>query len=306
MRCSIGVAAIAVLVLAASALTLVAAGASAYVFLGPMSSQLFDPAVLPPGADVAMWRATGLASAATLAAFGSVGVTTGVGLFRLWRWARYSMIAFGAFVTVMCLLTAFLALVVPLPAGPVPSRAALVIFALFYVAMALVGVALVFFFTRPAVTEQFGGSVDRWHPARPVAITVIAWLLVASGAMMLPSVAMLNLPATVVGVIIHGLWARLYYAAYMAAYLWIGSGLLRRWRDFVTPAIVLHAFAVLNAVVLLVPRVWDRYIAALTAMSPLVASQPLSAGAHWFTGGVGVALPLAALYFLVTSRDEPV
>lgn len=307
MKCSVGVAVCAVVVLVASALTLVAAGGAAFVFLGPISSQLFDPATLPPGADIRMMRAAGIVGAVTLMAFGSVGVITGIGLFRLWRWARYSMIAFGAFVAVMSAITLAATLWLPMtPAQGGVSVARTVIAALvvFYVVTALVGAWLVYFFTRLSTSEQFGGvwSAERAH--RPLSVTVIAWIMIGSGAMMVPSIVLLTLPAVVLGLLVTGVVARLYYALYMLAYLVIGIGLLRRTARALTPAIAMHVFASVNAVSLLIPGVWGRYHAAVAAVSPVVADQPSLPAVQFYSGGLGVLFSAVIIYFLIKARDH--
>lgn len=307
MKCSVGVAVCAVVVLIASALTLVAAGGAAFVFLGPISSQLFDPATLPPGADIRMMRAGGIVGAATLMAFGTIGVITGIGLLRLWRWARYSMIAFGSFVAVMSVITLVATLWLPMTppqGGTVMPRALLAMLIGFYTLTALVGAWLVYFFTRLTTSEQFGGVWSAERARRPFSVTVIAWIMIGSGAMMLPSIALLTLPAVVVGVLVTGALARVYYALYMLAYLVIGIGLLRRTASALMPAIALQVFASLNALSLLVPGVWARYHEAVAAVSPVVASQPSLPAIQFYSGGIGLLFSGVIIYFLVNARDH--
>src|SRR6185436_176313 len=56
MKSSVGVKICAVFLLIGSALGLIGAAGMIFVFAGPLSRQFFDPANLPPGADVRMMR----------------------------------------------------------------------------------------------------------------------------------------------------------------------------------------------------------------------------------------------------------
>ena len=229
---------------------------------------------------------------------------TGVGLFRLWRWARYSMIAFGAFMAVTSALTVAFGVAAPMSAAPDMPRGLQIALVVFYLLLAAVGAGLAYFFTRPAIVEQFGGTSGRTH-TRPVSVTIIAWLMLISGAMMVPSVLLLSLPAVVVGALVVGAGARLYYAAYMTAYLVIGVGLLRRTRAFLAPAIGLQVFALLNALASLRPGVWSRYLEAVAAAVPSM-TLPAASGTHWWTSGAGVVTAGVMVFFLVKAREQSV
>ena len=310
MKCSAGVAICAAVILLGSVLTLAGAAGALFMFLGPMSGQLFDPASLPPGADVRTMRAFGIGGAVMMTLVGAVGVATGVGLIRLWRWARYATIVFGAVVILFSVLSAATILLMPMPAPSSGVAAGRALPAAFRMAMAgfygfcgLVGGWFVYFFLRAKTVAQFAaGSVAAGPRVRPLSITVIAWLMIVSGAMMAPALVFINLPAVFLGLVLTGIAARTFYALYVVAYLAIGIGLIQRTPSALTPAIVLHAFAVLNALVMLVPSAWSRYQEALTSMSPMLANQPPMAGIHYFSVGSGIVVAGVILYFLMTAR----
>lgn len=187
MKCSVGVALGAMVVLLCSVLTLVAAVGAAYMFLGPMSRQLFDPSVLPPGADLRMMRAIGVGSTLTLTMMGSVGIATGIGLIRLWRWARYSAIAFGVCVVAFSLVSAVVMLLIPMPprTGGAPELPASFRYVLagVYGVFALAGAGFVYLFARKKTAAQFAAGVSDTTPLRPVSLTIIALFLRSSNSL---------------------------------------------------------------------------------------------------------------------------
>lgn len=309
MKCSVGVALGAAVVLLCSVLALVGAIGMAYMFLGPMSRQFFDPAVLPPNADLRMMRAVGVGSTLMLTLVGSVGIATGIGLIRLWRWARYSAIAFGACVVAFSLVSAVVMLLIPMPprTGGAPDMPANVRFVLsgMYGVWALAGAGFVFLFARKTTAAQFAAGVsDAASPVRPVSVTIIAWLMIFSAVMMVPSLAMFNPPAMFLGLIMTGFAAKLFYMAYMVAYLAIGVGLIRRTAAALMPAILLHALAVPNALVMLLPSTWTRYHDAMGAASPMLASQPILPWVQYLSASAGLVFAGVVLYFLLAARKR--
>ncbi len=312
MKCSIGVTISSLILLIASAFALFAAAGTAFMFLGPMSAQFFDPANLPPGADVRMMRAAGIGGALFMTVLGAAGVTTGIGLMRLWRWARYAAITFGALTVFFSVTSGAVLLFLPMPAPPPDAgtppqvmagvRTAIVVF---YAAWALVGAWFVFFFVRKETAVQFNGTGEPPRRVRPVSITVIAWLMILSGAMMVPTLAFLtmpHMPAMFLGIIIAGPAAKLFYIAYGLVYLSIGIVLITNTARALTPAIAIHILGAFNALTMLVPSIWARYQDAMGAMSPLFAAQPTMRWAQYSAAASGVAFAGLIVYFLVAAR----
>jgi hypothetical protein len=309
MKSSVGVTICAVVLLLASALGLLGAGGMLFIAFGPMAGQFFDPANLPPGANVGLMRSMMLAGAMFTGLFAGFGLATGIGMIRLWRWARYAAIVIGVIVIVLSVLPAFAFLFVPLPtpagtAGPPPAAIRWVL-AGFYFFWAALGGVFVYMMARQATVDQFNGGEGVPAPprARPLSLTIIAWLMIVSGVMTLPMVLGMRLPALFLGIVLTGLAAKLFYAIYMVAYVVIGAGLIRRTTEALTPAIVLHSLAFVNTLVMLVPSVWRKYEAAIASVSPILAtpSAPSTAGSY-FGLIFGAAFALVILFFLLRAR----
>lgn len=309
MKCSAGVAICAVVILLWAAVTLVFAAGAAFMFLGPQSGQFFDPATLPPGADIRMMRAFGIGGALMMTLMGGVGVATGIGLIRLWRWARYATIAFGALVILFSAGSAATILLMPMPTrppgatGPDVSAGFRMAMAGFYGIWLLLGGWFVYFFLRAKTAAQFAhGTGDALPRVRPLSVTVIAWVMIVSGAVMLPSLALFRLPAVLLGMLLTGVAAKAFYAVFLIAYVAIGIALLKKTAKALTPAIILHGFNMLNALALLFPSTWARYQEAIAAMSPMFASQPHTEGIRYFSAGSGIIVAGVMLYFLMAAR----
>lgn len=304
MRSSVGVTLCAVIVLLGSALTLVAAAGAAFMFLGPMSGQLFDPAALPPGSDVRTLRAIGAGGAAMLAVFGVIGVATGVGLIRLWVWSRYAAMAFGGLVAFFSVISAAGVLLVPVPpsAGELPPAMRYVIVGFYGLCAAFAG-GFIYFLARAATVAQFAGDTTPSGPRlRPLSVTVIAWLMIASAAMMVPSVLLIAFPAVFLGFVLTGAAAKAFYMLYMLAYLALGVGLLKRTTQTLPAAIALQGLMIVNAIIMLVPSVWQRYHEAITSISPMLANQATTAWSQ--SAGVFFALAYGGviIHFLQRAR----
>ncbi len=310
MKSSVGVTICAVVVLIGSALALVGAAGAAFMFLGPLSGQLFDPANLPPGADLRMMRAAGLSGAVMIGAFGALGIATGIGLIRLWKWARYAAIVLGACVIVFSVIPgiAVMFLRIPPPSsnptGTVPAGFRMVLAAFYFVWAALGGI-FVYAMMRASTVAQFnGGAVEADPRVRPLSVSIIAWFMIASAAMGLPMMALTHLPAFLLGVMLTGGVAKAFYIVYFSLYVLLGIGLLKRTSEALTPSIGLHAFAIANALVMLVPSVWLRYQRAISSMS-MMGGEPTAATLTWsryLAVGSGVLLPGIIVYFLLKAR----
>jgi hypothetical protein len=305
MKCSVGVAVCAIAVLIGSVLALIGAAGAAIAFLGPLSGQLLDPAALPPGADVRVMRAGMLSGLFFVGAFAALGIAVGIGLIRLWKWARYAAIALGVLVILFSVLPGLFFAFVPLPAstanGPAPAavRWIMVGFYLFWAAMA--GIFL-YVMTRQSTVAQFNGGLAEPAPrVRPLSVTIIAWLMIASGLMTLPVLAWAHMPAVFFGLVMTGIAARIFYGVYTVAYVVIGVGLIRRTTEAIPLAIALHAIMLLNALTMIVPGVWRRYQDAMAAISPMFANEGAQAGRYY---GVffGAAVAGAFLFFLLRAR----
>lgn len=309
MKSSIGVTLFALVVLAGSALMLAGAVGMGYMFTGPMSRELLDPTVLPPGADVNMLRAMGMAAALIFVLIGLLGVTIGVGLIRLWRWARYAVIVFSSLVVLSSVLLAILAVVSPPPAnvarGPEFERLARLSMLAFDAAWFIGGAGFLWFFLRKATAEQFNSGVVSAHRTRPLSISIIGWVLLVSGVFMLPMVFLpISIPAFLLGITFVGTAAKAFYAVYVVAYVAVGVGLLKEQSWALTTAIVLHIVGLLNSLSLAVPSIWTRYHLAVQSMSTLASNEPPRPSVQLLSVGSGLVVGGLILYFLMKERTR--
>jgi hypothetical protein len=219
------------------------------------------------------------------------GILTSVGLFRLRRWARYSILIIGgalALIGLIALLVTLVMLFVPmnLASGPDASQVQSVqtitriifgLIALMYAIVTAVGISWLVYFNLKKVRALFAGVTGSIPQSRrPFLVSVLAVLnLIGAGCCVL--MAFLPLPGFIFGIILHG-WHRaavyLVVAALQAAVA-IGLWRLREWGRRLALGVL--AFGVLQSAVCLVrPSLLLRYSEELnrimgTMPSPLPA-----------------------------------
>lgn len=174
------------------------------------------------------------------------GIVTAVGVLRLRRWARYSILVIGGGLALFGTISAastLLLLFLPLPLSPAtdPSQAQSLHFAaratfagvaFFYVLMAAIGVWWLVYFNRKAARDLFSGAQPESAIAssRPFLITLFAILngIGAAGCLMMIFVPV---PAAVFGALVHGWPKAALYATIAVLDLAVAIGLwrLREW-----------------------------------------------------------------------------
>jgi len=175
-------------------------------------------------------------------ALGVWGMMTMVGLFRLRRWARYSVLTIGginAAIGGLSMLSSLVILAIPMAptagmnASDASTFAAMkyVIFAvseIMYAIVAGVGVWWLVYFNRKKVREVFqgGAAVEIAKSRRPVAITVLA-VLQLFGAVCCLLMAVVPFPAILFGLMLNG-WQKIVFCLmFGAAQAVVGVGLWR-------------------------------------------------------------------------------
>ena len=124
--------------------------------------------------------------------------------------ARKSILIFAALLTFMSAGGMLTILVIQLPATPQSDVMPMIRLgmAAFYVVLAAIGVWWLVLFNRSRTKEYFAGQVvPASERARPLSVSVIAWLLLISGALTASS-AIFRLPAIMFGIVLTG-WATL-------------------------------------------------------------------------------------------------
>lgn len=243
---------------------------------------------MPAGAPMPTWMPIYMyALCAFFIALAVWGILTAVGLFRLRRWARYSVLVIGgalALIGLVSALTTLLFLVVPLPvasgmdASQVNNVQAItrVIFGVvgcLYLILCAVGVSWLVYFNRKKVCEVFaGGMGEAPQSRRPFLIAVIAILNLFGAATCLLMV-FLPIPGAIFGLLLHGWQKAALYLAFAALELAVGVGLWRmaEWGRRLTLGMMVLMLA--QSVVYLVrPSLLLQYSAELT--QTLTPTQP--------------------------------
>jgi hypothetical protein len=169
------------------------------------------------------------------------GIVTAVGLSKLRRWARVSvliiggsMALFGTMSTVGIVITmaAFSAFGLHAtsgskvaPTSPAMVTAVLGVFALFYAAIAAIGIFWLVYFNRKTTRIAFsGGAEDLAESRRPLLISIYAVFSLV-GAPFCLLLAFIPFPAILFGVLLTGWKKTLIYLAYAAIQAAIGVGL---------------------------------------------------------------------------------
>jgi uncharacterized membrane protein (DUF2068 family) len=248
------------------------------------------------------------ALSAICVALAAWGIATTVGLFRMRRWARYSVLVIGGglvLLNLFPLLSMAVLVVAPLPVPPsvdasqVPmahavTRGIFAVMAIFYAALCAIGVWWLAYFNLKRVREVFAGAPgEAPESRRPFLIAVIAMLsMIGAGFLLLAM--FLPFPALFFGSILYG-WGRvalyLIYAALSAA-MGIGLWRLEQWGRWLT--LGMTAIGLANSVVYFVrPSLMLQYTTELYRTMNL-PQPPMSAPFQSMMPGLGLAF--AVLY----------
>jgi hypothetical protein len=265
------------------------------------------------------------------------GLSTAVGLLRLKAWSRISMLIFAGSLAVTAGFGGLILLILPLPeTRGIPENFTSILrisTALIWGAALFIAVWWLVLFTRKSVVAQFSGvpatvrvpgdpsSGNIGAPAvmtpklrRPLTITIIAWLYVATVPMMIPSWLIngaRNMPAPFFWTVLEGKKLLIYYVLFGAVTLASGIGLLKNkaWAFWLTMGI--QTFGLLNiaAVVLLPGREarWERFMESLShSFPPETLDQSLSILKTVMTisAAGGFLFALAILWLLWSRRKR--
>ena len=245
-------------------------------------------------------------------AFGFWGITSAVGLLRLKNWARLCFVIFGGLLAFFSFcggvgsLLAGAALPSSLPVN-VPPRvfaAVVLVFTVISVIGLGIGIWWLVYFTRPSVKAQFGAEAVAAQPREfPLAVSIIAWLLVAGGA--INAVQMLfSYPLLLFGIVLRGWAAGLALAVFAAVSLSAGIGLLKKRVEAHSLAAGYFAFGILNGVSYIVlPGTWARMQDILRETQGVQSpGLPASPSFMIVVTLMGLAFTSAVLWLLIRAR----
>ncbi|MGA2649287.1 MAG: hypothetical protein ABSF28_02130 [Terracidiphilus sp.] len=269
------------------------------------------------------------AMVAIFVALAAWGIVTAVGLFRMRRWARYSVLVIGgglALLGLCSMLSMLFMLFVPLPVatgvdasqGPsvqTVTRIIVGVVGLFYAILCAVGVSWLVYFNLKKVRAAFAdATAELVTSRRPFLISVLAVLnlIGATGCLLM---VFLPLPGVIFGWVFHGWEKAALYLVFAALEAAVGVGLwrMKKWGYQLTLGFM--AFGLIQSVVYLVrPSLVLRYMDEVNGIiSPIQSQSPLPAGFQTAmmsaSFGFSVLFMLAILAVLIYYRsvfNEPV
>ncbi len=216
---------------------------------------LIAPSFVPPNTPQPPFaRAIMVITAAVFFGCALWGVLTAVGLFRMRRWARISILVIGALLVIFCGLSLVMLLAIPqfMPEFESTRGMGMVmgIMATIYLIPIAFGIWWLIYFNREAVRAAFlQGFVPDEGPRRPLSIAIIAWHAIAFGLMTAPGV-LTQFPAVIFGILLTGWAAKSIYLLFGVALLAIGIGLLKLKPWGHTAAVWFCIFVMVHSVVI--------------------------------------------------------
>jgi hypothetical protein len=265
------------------------------------------------------------------------GLSTALGLLRLKGWSRISMLIFAGFLGVTAGFSGLIFMILPLPENRGTPENFNSIFristALFCAAMVLIAVWWLVLFTRKSVVAQFSGvpasvtvptelasgsigtaAVMTPKIRRPLTVTIIAWIYVASVPMMIPSLLISraqSMPVPFFWTVLEGKRLLIYYALFGAFMLASGIGLLKNKAWAFWLAVGIQSFGLLNiaAVVALPGREarWERLMESVSHSFPpetLDQSMSFLKSVMAISAAGGFLFALAVLWLLWSRRKR--
>jgi hypothetical protein len=275
----------------------------------------------PPAPPVPAWMPVFMyVMAAFFLGLAVWGIVTAIGLFRLWRWARYSVLVIGGCLVLIGLPSMLIMLVlmmVPLPLPPnvdasqaqalhTVMRTTSGVISVFYAAMCAVGVSWLVYFNRKKVRDVFAGTPGQViESPRPFLISVIAVLTMIGGAICL-LMAFIPFPGLIFGFRLFGWQKTAIYLLFAFLITAAGVGLwrLKEWGRRLAIAMQIIGMAQ-NVILLVRPSLMTNYAAeinrAMTVIQPPAHVQ-FQAMLYMAMFGLNILFVLAILWVLVHYR----
>ncbi len=239
------------------------------------------------------------------------GVLTAVGLFRMRRWARISILVIAALLVIFCGLSLVMILFAfqfmpELDSMPGAGFVIGMMIAI-YLLPILLGIWWLVYFNRGAVKAAFlVGFVPDESPHRPLSIAIIAWHAIAFGLMTVPGVV-IQFPVFIFGILLTGWKAEPIYLLFGVAQLAIGIGLLKLKPWGHTAAVWFCLFVMVHSVVFaFLPGKAERLTEMMQYYPPEFGADAKVlelASLFFWLGGVFVWVTFGtALWFLFTRK----
>jgi hypothetical protein len=168
-----------------------------------------------------------IGGAVIFAVLAGVGIWTSVGLFRLRRWARTSILIFATFLAACSVFALLVTMVVPIPPdfGSGTAHTFRQTAAVTFGIPLAIAVWWLIQFNMSSTKAAFSSPIESVAPDRPLTITVLAWTSIVGAAWCLfPLLS--RVPLFLFGAIFDGWAAAIIYVLIAALSLYIGKGLL--------------------------------------------------------------------------------
>lgn len=234
---------------------------------------------LAPGVRAMMVVSTGM-----LLLFCLFCAWTVVGLFRMERWARYSILVIGGLEFCFAALTGVVMILirnsVPVPpaAGTSPAsiEAVMVGMGAFYAFLSLIGLWWLVYFNLAHVRAAFAGAASAamlrddavgFDQSRAAGVSgwrmvIVVWsVLMLVSSLLFPVLLFTHLPVFLFGMVIKGTAAGVVLAVLLAAQIYMGVGLLRKWKTAWFVALAWQVYAIAYFMTLLLPGMAARFAA---------------------------------------------
>jgi len=284
--------------------------ASAVVaMLGSVLSLLFAVMVVaavfiqPPQTQPPNSTQMALAGAAIMVAFGSFGIWTSLGLFRLRQWARTSIMIFAGFTAVWSFFGLMMMMIVPVPPELPVGSFRLIMGAMFGIPVAI-AIWWLIQFNTPSTKAAFASPLAETESPTPLSITIIGWMYLLGGGSCLLLI-LLRQPAFLFGAIFNGWTAGVFYAFMGALSLYIGKGLLDLRERVRILAIAWFGFWFVHvSLVSLVPSLRQRMFDLQRGLEPN-RPNPIPFDQGMFTNmmvAFSAVFVVTAIWFLVRDR----
>jgi hypothetical protein len=210
-----------------------------------------------------------------LSAVGIAGLIIAIGIFRARNWARIAAIALAALAAFFCALgiaaPLFLVYGFMLSTGfgiAIPGKNDLLRLVVVYSLILIIAVWWIFLFSSRKVAEQFSANSAADRPVSsgklscPPPIALLAWLMIASGALSAISWPLLlgKIPAMLFTHIFAAKASHWIWGVNTFLFLVCGIGLLKLQRWSYPATIALHVFWLVSLFVSQISPLYNRYI----------------------------------------------
>ena len=245
--------------------------------------------------------------------FGAWGIVSAVGLLRLKNWARICFAVFGGILALFSLFGAFGMLMtmfvlppnIP-PGSNVPPgliTSILVIFAVFMLLSASLGIWWVIYFNRGSLKVQFPGEAASSGSGQlPLGISIVAWFLIVGGGIC-GLLMFFSFPTLMFGFVLRGWAVRLVFLLYAVAGLGSGIGMLKKRIEALTVAVAYFIVGALNGIsYFLIPGSFERMMALSREVYGIQAPPLNMTTAFMWSILFGLIVSTLPLWFLLARR----